>query len=185
MRRLKLWLALSALAAALAAGATAAVGGQHTSPVTATLSAVRVAILHEQTCTGTDGEYRVATESYAGAIAGDPRLTGIAAVYLTSITNTTTGNGTVQGAVLVTETGGHVRFSAVLQGVINGSGGLNLQGLLSGIVNDFGTSAGGRLVANFQAVRAGPTLYMGVGGSGTNSHPAVIQRGACQGVPNT
>lgn len=180
MRRLTLWLSLAALAAALAVGAAAAVGGLHTNPVTAVLSGARVT-MHEQTCTGDDGQYRQAQEAYAGAVTGDPRLTGVAALYLASLTNTTTGNGTAQGVLVVTDQSTHqVKVRAALQGVATGTGGMNVKGLLTGLVADQGSSLGGRLVANFQAIRTGTVIYAGIGGSGTTANPAVIQGGHCQ-----
>lgn len=179
MRRAKLWLAFVAVAGTLAVGAVAAVPGGHTSPVTATAVVARVAILHERTCTGDDGQYRLATQSFAGTVAGDPRLTGSAALFLNTATNTTTGNGTAQGFLTVTETGGGVRFRAALQGVSTGSGGINLQGMLTGKVNDHGTNPGGRLVANFTAVNLGGIIYADIGANGTGAHPAVIQRVGC------
>lgn len=181
MRRLTLWLSLAALAAALAVGAASAIGGQqHTNPVTATLSGART-MMHETTCTGDDGQYRQAQEVYAGAIGGDPRLTGIAALYLGSLVNTTTGNGTSQGLLVVTDPSSHqVKVSAALQGVTTGTGGMNIKGLLTGVVRDQGTSLGGRLVANFLAIRTGTVIYAGIGQPGTNANPAVIQGGHCQ-----
>ena len=181
MRRLTLWLSLSALAAALAVGAAAAVGGrQHTNPVTAVLSGARTTV-HETTCTGDDGEYRQAQEIYAGVVTGDPRLTGVAALYLASLTNTTTGNGTSQGVLLVTDPSSHqVKVRAALQGVATGTGGMNVKGLLTGLVEDQGTNLGGRLVANFMAIRTGTVMYMGIGLPGPTANPAVIQGGHCQ-----
>jgi hypothetical protein len=181
MRRLTLWLSLAALAAALAVGAAAAVGGQqHTNPVTATLGANRT-MMHETTCTGDDGEYRQAQEVYAGSIGGDPRLTGLAALYLGSLTNMTTGNGTTRGLLIVTDPSSHqVKVRAVLQGVATGTGGMNVKGFLTGSVQDQGSSLGGQLAANFLAIRNGTSIYAGIGQPGTNANPAVIQGGHCQ-----
>jgi hypothetical protein len=184
MRRLTLWLSLAALGAALAVGAAAAVGGQaHTNLVTAILSGTR-ATMYEQTCAGDDGQYRQAQEIWVGAIAGDPRLTGIAALYLVSLTNTTTGNGTTQGVLVVTDASSHqIKVRAALQGVATGTGGMNVKGFLTGVVNDQGTSPGGRLVANFSAIETQGFIYLGVGQAGASANPAVIQGGHCQLVP--
>ena len=180
MRRLTLWLSLAVLAAALAVGAAAAVGRQqHTSLVTATLTGVGT-VLHETTCTGDDGTYRQSVEAYAGGVGGDPRLTGVAALYLASLVNMTTGNGTSQGFLVVTDPSSHqVKVRAALQGVTTGSGGMNIKGLLTGYVNDLGTSLGGRLVANFLAIKAAGGIYMGIGQTATSANPAVIQGGHC------
>jgi hypothetical protein len=180
MRRLTVWLGLVVLAAALAVGATAAIAGQHTDPVTAVVAGLRVTV-HETTCAGDDGQYRQRLESFAGSAGGDPRLNGIATGYLASLTNTTTGRGTMAGALVVTDPQSHqVRWRAALQGVATGSGGSTVKGLLTGFVNDFGTQQGGRLIANFEASFNGASLYLGIGFPGSNAEPAVIQGGHCQ-----
>ena len=181
MRRLTVWLGLAVLAAALAVGATAAIAGQHTDPVTAVVDGQRLT-LHETTCTGDDGAYRQRFESFAGGAGGDPRLNGIATGYLVSLVNTTTGRGTMTGGLVVTDPQTHlVRWRGGLQGVITGSGGSNIEGLLTGFVNDFGTQQGGRLVANFEGVFNGTSVYLGLGFPGTQAEPAVIQGGHCSG----
>ncbi len=178
MRRLRLWLPLVVLAAALAVGASAAVAPRHTSPVSAVLSAARVT-MQEHMCAGDDGQYRQAFETWAGAMTGDPRLTGIAALSLVSIVNTTTGNGTSQGLLAVTDPSTQtVKVRAVYTGVVT-SGGVNLHGLITGTVHDLGASPGGRLVANFEAIQSNSVLYAAIGSSGTSTHPAVIQRVQC------
>ena len=183
MRRLTLWLGLGALVAALAVGASAAIAGQHTDPVTAVVTGQRVTV-HETTCTGDDGEYRQRLESFLGAAGGDPRLNGIATGYLVSLTNTTTGRGTMAGALVVTDAQTHqVRWRAALQGVQTGSGGSNLKGMLTGLVNDLGAQQGGRLLANFEASFTGTSFYLGIGFPGTTAEPSVIQGGHC-GAPD-
>lgn len=178
MRRLRLWLLLAAIAATLAVGASAALAPQHTSPVIATLSLTRVT-MQEHACTGDDGQYRRAVETYGGVVTGDARLTGIAALTLISVVNTTTGSGTSQGLLLVTDPSSQtVKVRAVYTGVVT-TGGVNLHGLMTGVVHDQGTQPGGRLVANFQAVQAGSIIYAGIGSTGTTAHPAVIQRVQC------
>ena len=179
MKRWKLWLPLAALAGGLIAGVAAAgVPLPHTSSVIATLGANRIQIVHEQTCTGDDGQYRAAAELYAGSIGGDPRLNGVATLFLHSLTNTTTGNGTLQGAMLVVDPQSQqVRFRAALMGV--SSGGV-MTGLATGYVRDLSNNPGGLLTANFQAISNGTSLYVSFGGPGTNAHPAMIQRGYCQ-----
>jgi hypothetical protein len=164
--------------ASVAVGARAAVAPQHTTPVTAVLSATRVT-MQQHTCTGDDGQYRQAIEAWAGIVTGDPRLTGIAALSILSLENTTTGNGTSQGLLIVTDpTTQTIKVRAVYTGVITAAG-VDLNGLMTGVVHDLGSQPGGRLVANFQAVRAGPVLYAGIGSTGTTAHPAVIQRIQC------
>jgi hypothetical protein len=84
------------------------------------------------------------------------------------------------GTLVVRETGGAIRFRAGLQGVVTtGNAVTNLKGLLTGAVQDRGTQAGGRLVANFLAIGVGSSVYMGIGGNASSANPAVIQSGHC------
>ena len=64
----------------------------------------------------------------------------MAAVYLTSLTNTTTDNGTFAGVLVVTDPSTHaVKVRAALTGVSTGSSGVTMNGLIVGHVQDFGT----------------------------------------------
>lgn len=185
-RRLKLWVALGLVASAMTVGTVAAavLPDQHTDTVTATFAGIRAAVIHESTCTGDDGQYRQAIETYPGPVTGDPRLTGIGTLILASLRNTTTGNGTTLGTLVVLDpTTQQVRFRAVVEGVITGTTATNIKGVITGVVQDRGGQQGGRLVANFQAVGAGTSLYLGIGGGGTTAMPAVIQSGACPLAP--
>jgi hypothetical protein len=182
MGRLKLWVVLAIMTGGFAVSAVAGVGPQQrTNPVTAVLAANRLAVPYERTCAGDDGQYRRALETYGGTVSGDPRLTGLAMLILTSFTNTTTGYGTAAGTLVVTDpTTREVRFRAAVQGVLTtGDVVTNMKGVMTGLVRDRGAQAGGRLVANFQAVGVGTSIYAGIGGTGTTSMPAVIQNGAC------
>ena len=113
MGRLRLWVVLAIVTGGFAVSAVAAVGPQQrTDPVTAVLAANRVGVPYERTCAGEDGQYRQAVEMYAGSVSGDPRLTGMATMVLTTFTSVSTGNGTGAGTVVVKETGGAIRFKA-------------------------------------------------------------------------
>ncbi len=182
MGRLRLWVVLAIVTGGCAVSAAAGVGPQQrTDPVTAVLAANRLAVPYERTCAGDDGQYRQALETYGGTVSGDPRLTGPAMLVLTSFTNTTTGNGTAAGTLVVTDpTTRELRFRAAVQGVVTtGDVVTNIKGVMTGLVRDRGTQAGGRLVANFQAIGVGTTFYGGIGGTGTSTLPAVIQSGYC------
>jgi hypothetical protein len=183
MRRLRLWVVLTIVTGGFAVSAIAGVGPHlRTDPVSAVLAGNRLAVPYERTCSGDDGQYRQAVETYGGTVSGDPRLTGPAMLVLTSLTNTTTGNGTAAGTLVVTDpTTRELRFRAALQGVVTtGDVVTNIKGVMTGLVRDRGTQAGGRLVANFQAIGVGTTLYAGIGGTGTTTMPAVIQNGYCR-----
>jgi hypothetical protein len=97
------------------------------------------------------------------------------------LTNLTTGNGTAAGTLIVTDpTTRKLCFRAALQGVVTtGDVVTDIKGVMAGLVRDRGTQSGGRLVANFQAIGVGTTLYVGIGGTGTTTMPAVIQNGYC------
>ncbi|HEU5064342.1 MAG TPA: hypothetical protein VFT86_00440 [Gaiellaceae bacterium] len=47
---------------------------------------------------------------------------------------------------------------------------------MTGLVRARGQQTGGRLVANFSV---GTSIYGGIGGTGTNTMPTVIQSGRC------
>src|SRR5262245_28093832 len=187
MGRLRLFVVLAVVTGGFAVGAVAGVGPQQrTDPVTAVFAGNRLGVPYERMCTGEDGQYRQAVEMYTGSVSGDPRLTGLATLVLTTFTNVSTGNGTGAGTLIVRETSGATRFSAVLQGVVTtGNAVTNLKGLLNGKVRDRGTQAGGRLVANFLATGVGTSVYMGIGGNATSANPAVIQSGSCPFGPSS
>jgi hypothetical protein len=88
MGRLRLFIVLAIVTGGFAVSAVAGVGPQQrTDPVTAVLAANRVGVPYERTCAGEDGQYRQAVETYAGTMSGDPRLTGLAMMVLTTLTN--------------------------------------------------------------------------------------------------
>ena len=182
MRRLRLWVVLAIVTGGFAVSAVAGVGPQQrTDPVSAVLAGNRLAVLYERKCSGDDGQYRQALETYGGTVSGDPRLTGPAMLVLTTFTNTTSGNGTATGTLVVTDPMTHgLRLRAAVQGVVTtGDVVTNIKGVMTGLVRDRGAQPGGRLVANFQAIGVGTTLYGGIGGTGTTTMPAVIQNGYC------
>ena len=117
MGKLRLWVALGVITGGFALSAVAAVGPrQHTELVTAVFDGHQVAVPYEQTCAGDDGQYRQAVETYTGGVGGDPRLNGMGVLTLTSLTNTTTGNGTAAGTLVVTDVTTHqLRWTAVVQ----------------------------------------------------------------------
>jgi hypothetical protein len=181
MRRLKLWLPLAAVTAFLTGAAVAAVP-QDTVPVTATFTAIGQTV-QQRTCQADDGNYLVATDGYVGAVTGNSRLSGAMALYLTSVTNTTTGDGTTQGLMVVRDaTSQQIKLQAAVSGVAT-TGGHALHGLIAGRVHATG-SPDGFLTANFSALKpTSSTLIGSLGGAGDTAHPAVIQRLACSTPP--
>jgi len=178
MGKLKLWVVLGVITGGFAVSAVAAVGPrQHTELVTAVFDGHLVAVPYEQTCAGDDGQYRQAVEKYTGGVGGDPRLNGMGVLTLTSLTNTTTGNGTAAGTLVVTDVTTHqLRWTAVVQGVATGS---DLKGVMTGSVRDRPNQQGGRVIANFLGNHNGTSFYIGIGFPGTSANPAVIQGGSC------
>ena len=65
------------------------------------------------------------------------------------------------------------------QVVITGNAVTNIKGLVTGLVRARGQQTGGRLVANFVSISVGTSIYGGIGGTGTNTMPTVIQSGRC------
>ncbi len=173
MRRLR-WIGLSAVLALATTGIALAAHGGHaakTDAVAATFTGARTD-LQEKTCTGSDGAYRDAHETFSGTMTStDPRLQGDLVLRTHSLVNQTTGNGTTRGQVWVRDADGKLLAKARLTGV-NSSGGV-LSGVLVGRVRD-----GGRLVANVTATIAGAALS-GELGSGSAANSAVVQTGRC------
>ena len=185
MGRLKLWVALTIIAGGLAVSAVASVGprGNHTELVTAVFDGHITAVPYEATCAGDDGQYRQSVETYTGGVGGDPRLNGLGVLTLTSFTNTTSGNGTAVGSLVVTDvTTQQIRWSAAVQGVVTGQ---TLKGVMTGIVRNRSNQEGGRLIANFQGEHNGTSFYVGIGFPATTANPAVIQGGFCSQAPPT
>lgn len=179
MGRMKLLVALGIIVGGFAVSAVAAVGprGNHTELVTAVFAGQALGVPYERTCAGADGQYRQALETYGGGVGGDPRLNGAGVLTLTTFTNTTTGNGTAVGTLLVTDVTTHqLRWTAAVQGVITGN---TLKGVMTGVVRDRANQEGGRVIANFEGEHNGTSFYVGIGFPAASANPAVIQGGAC------
>ena len=178
-----LWVALGALATATAVGAAAAIGPPHTDSVTANFSLNRTLVLQQRTCTGTDGEYRAASELFTGLVGGDARLSGAGLLTVRTLTNTTTGRGTFDGTLVVRDlTTQRVKLRALVTAVRTDAVG-QLHGMINGLAADSGQSSGGRLVANFQAYGAPTSFVGGIGISGDAFEPGLIQGGSCTLAP--
>jgi hypothetical protein len=174
MRHLRLLgLALAALlvTAGIAVAAHRAAASE-TDPVAATFTAERTSV-DETTCTGSDGTYRDARETFRGTITStDPRLAGELVLRTKSLINQTTGNGTTRGKVWVLDADDDVIARGELTAVNTSLGVLN--GLVTGKVD-----GGGRVVANFTATFSSATALAGELGGGAAQNTAVIQTGGC------
>jgi hypothetical protein len=175
MRRtaaLVLLMVLGAAAVAVAQGT-----GPKTDAVQATFTLTKTGT-QERACTGSDGAYRDARETFAGTITGDPRLTGDLELRTRSLIDQDSGLGTTDGRVRLTDpqTG---RTTAVGKLVA-----VNTQrGVLDGFVDARLTAAhGARLRANVHATfNADGTQVSGRLGTGTSTDTAVVQEGHCSG----
>jgi len=163
--------------AGLAAIAVAATGGPKTDVVKASFTATRQSS-KQKTCTGQDGAYVEARETFKGTITGDPRLTGDVFVRTHALVNTTTGVGTSEGHFWIKQTGGGRTLAAgSFQGV--GTQGNTLEGFATASLAGF---RGARLWANFTSTTsAGGSQISGSLGGGDGSNTAVIQLKGCHG----
>ena len=150
-RRFGIIAALAAVVlAGLAAIAVAAAGGPKTDVVKVSFTATRQST-KQRTCTGQDGTYLEARETFKGTTTGDPRLTGDLFVRTHALVNTTTGVGTSEGHFWIKQTGGHRTLAAGnFEGV--GTQGTTLEGFATARLAG---SGGARLWARPGPVPAG------------------------------
>ena len=161
MRRLKLWVALTIIAGGFAVSAVAGVGprGNHRARHGGVRRvtdgrAVRADVRRRRRAVPTSGR------DVTGGVGGDPRLNGLGLLTLTTYVNTTTGNGTASGRSSSPTGRPSKSGGGVVQGVVTG---LDLKGVMTGIVRDRSNQAGGRLTANFQGNHNGTSFYVGIG----------------------
>jgi hypothetical protein len=181
MKRHGAVLALAALiVAAVAALAVAAAKGPKTDATQASFTAQRTAG-KTRTCTGQDGNYAEAREKYAGAVTGDPRVSGKVIVRTHALINTDTGLGTSQGKFRILDPDtNHVKVHGKFVAAV--TNGTQLEGVLTGHVRDAGGDPprrDARLVANFRADATADGAVSGEFGSGSSDNTAVIQSGRC------
>jgi hypothetical protein len=170
-----------AVPAALAAAALAATGvaaatrhAQSTQPAAADLTASSVSRSHTNTCTAVDGTYQQTTATYTGtATSSDPRLNGTLEIRATSIVNTTTKLGWLEGTLRIRGT------SAGANGTIRAA---IANGAAVGSVVGQGAQPGGKLVASISAAFAQDSGFTsGKLGSGTaNGAGVLFSRGDCR-----
>jgi hypothetical protein len=146
-----------AVPAALAAAAIAATGvaaatrhTQATQPAAADLNAASVSRSHTETCTAADGTYQQTTATYQGtATSSDPRLNGALEIRATSVVNTTSKLGWLEGTLRIRGTNagavGTVRgaiSNGTLVGSVVGEGQRPEAKLIASISAGFGQSTG-------------------------------------------
>jgi hypothetical protein len=171
---------LAAVAAALSVLAVAGIAFAHggvTSSIqatSATFDAATVSKLKSDSCTGADGTYVRTRATYTGtATSTDARLNGALQLRATTVYNTTTNLGVVDGRYRVTTTGGHTdgHFRAV-----------DNNGSVTGFAD--GNAKGhphAKLLANLSATSFDPaTGFDGQLGSGSADQSAVFVSGHCQ-----
>jgi hypothetical protein len=176
---------LAALAAGLSvlavAGIAFAHGGAPNSiqSTSATFDAASVSDLKSDSCTGADGTYVRTRARYTGtATSTDARLNGALVVRASTVYNTTTKLGVVDGRFRVTTAGGHTdgHFRAVDS---NGS----LAGFADGRSKANDVHAG--LLANMSATVDPATGFsQGKLGDGSSTDTAVFVSGHCRRGPS-
>ena len=106
------------VAAVAAAGVAAAT--HHTKSIQAAaadFAAGSISQSHTDTCTATDGTYQLTTATYTGtATSSDPRLNGSVEIRASSVVNTTTNLGWLDGTLRIhgTNTGTNGRIHAAI-----------------------------------------------------------------------
>src|SRR5437868_14117180 len=100
--RLAVPIVLAAAAVAAAGVAAATPHAQTTQAAAADFSAVSVSRSHSETCVSSDGTYQLTTATYTGvATSSDARLNGTLEIRASSVVNTTTKLGFLDGTLRV------------------------------------------------------------------------------------
>lgn len=169
---------LVALAATLAGVALAheGAGGSGVKAVSATFTATTAASVQTRACTGADGAYEIVKATYAGTAAStESSLAGPVELKVTSVYNTTTTTGWLEGRLKVGD--GESRSNAKLWAV-------NTNGALDGFV--YGEAGHGRS-ALLGSLTAGWTRGGGFTdgklGTGSSTSAAVLAGKPCTGKP--
>ena len=156
-----------AIPAVLVAAAVAAVGvaaatrnTQTTQAAAADFAAGSVSKTSTQTCTGGDGTYQTTTATYTGtAMSSDPRLNGTLTIRASSVVNTTTNLGWLEGSLRIRGT------NAGASGTIHAA---IANGAAVGSLVGEGSHTQARLVASFSAPFS-PAGGFGTGKIGSGS----------------
>ena len=169
---------LVALAATLAGVAVAHSGSGTTGvkAVSATFTATTASRAETRACTGADGAYEIVKATYAGtATSAEASLTGPAELKVTSVYNTTTKIGWLEGRLKIGE--GESRSYTKLWAVnTNGS----LDGFVYGEAGHRGAALLGSLTAGW--TRSGG-FTDGKLGTGSSTNAAVLAGKPCTGKP--
>jgi hypothetical protein len=170
-----------AVPAALAAAAVAATGvaaatrhAQSTQPAAADLNATSVSRSHTDTCTASDGTYQQTTATYTGtASSSDARLNGTLEIRATSVVNTTTKLGWLEGTLRIR--GSNAGATGTVRAAI-------ANGTAVGSVVGEGQRPGAKLVASISAGFGQDAGFSsGKLGSGSASGAGVLfSRGDCR-----
>lgn len=169
---------LVALAATLAGVAVAHSGGGSSGvkAVSATFTAATAAKAETRSCTGADGTYEIVKATYAGTAAStEASLTGPVELKVTSVYNTTTKIGWLEGRLKVGE--GESRSYAKLWAV-------NTNGALDGFVYGEAGHKGAALLGSLTAGWTGTGGFTdGKLGTGSSTNAAVLAGKPCSGKP--
>lgn len=169
---------LAALAAVLAGVALAHEGtGAGVKAVSATFTATTASSVETRSCTGTDGTYETVKAVYTGTAAGsEPGLTGPVELKVTSVYNTTTKAGSLDGRLKIGD--GDTRSYAKLWAV-------NTNGALDGFVYGEAGHRGSALLGSLTATWSGTGGFAdGKLGTGSSTSAAVLAgKPSCNGKP--
>jgi hypothetical protein len=142
--------------------------------VSATFAATTASDVRTSTCTGPDGTYVRSRGTYSGNASGDASLTGPIKIYATSLINTTTGDGIVEGKFAIATSGDHraaVHFTTVYS-----------DGAIAGLARGHTASPGAKLVGNISGgfSSAGGFTDGKLGGGTAGGFAVTLSRGGCR-----
>lgn len=176
MRRtiIAIFLGIAATLTGVALATEATSGG--VKAVSATFTATTAGKAQTRTCTGADGTYEIVKATYAGTAASDETtLAGPVEIRITSVYNTTTKVGSLEGRLKIGD--GKSRSSAKLWAV-------NTNGVLDGFVyGEPGHGASALLGGLTAGWSAGGGFTDGKLGTGSSTNAAVLAGRACTGKP--
>jgi hypothetical protein len=172
--RIAVPIALVAAAVAAAGVAAATRHAQTTQAAAADFSAGSVSRSHSQTCVSSDGTYQLTTATYTGtATSSDARLNGTLEIRASSVVNTTTNLGFLDGTLRVrgTNTGASGTIHAAIA-----------NGTAVGSVSGQGSRPEAKLVASLSAAfsPAGGFASGKLGAGSTGGAGVLYTRGECR-----
>ena len=184
---------LVALAAAFAGVAIAHQGQRRVKAVSATFTAATAAKAETRSCTGADGTYEIVKATYAGTAAStEASLTGPVELKVTSVYNTTTKIGWLEGRLKIGEgeSRSYAKLWAVnsngsLDGFVYGEAGHRSAALLGSLTAGWTPSGGSPTASSARLVDERCRLASAVPGKPAGSNVRLTVKGTVDAVSDT